>query len=198
MSLRRTLLLPLFATLIAATLLSGMASTPAYADSTITVHPGEVAIVDNSRCGLREAIINANNDVATHPDCPAGTGDDTIIIPARTYTLNDATAPNEDFSVTGDLDLRSNITLQGAGTSATILDGNQTDRVLHVLSGAVVVVYDLTIRNGRTPAGADAPAGCTSGSSCISSGQNGLNDVQTNQALKRRLLASTIHRKIFS
>jgi hypothetical protein len=149
------------------------ANTAVFADSTLTVYPGEVAIADNGRCSLREAIINANNDAATHPDCPAGTGDDTIIIPAGIYILSDATAPNEDFSVTGDLDIHSNITLQGAGASATILDGNQTDRVLHVAtSSAVVVVNDLTIRNGRSPAGADNPIGCTSGV-CYSNGEDG-------------------------
>ena len=140
--------------------------------ATLTVHPGEVAIQDNGLCSLREAIINANDAAQTHPDCPAGTGDDTIIIPAGTYILDDATTPDENFSVTGDLDLRSNITLQGEDAGSTILDGNHTDRVLHVISGAVVIVNDVTIRNGRSPAGADATTGCTFGN-CISRGENG-------------------------
>ena len=146
------------------------ANTAVFADSTLTVYPNEVAIANNGRCSLREAIINANNNAATHPDCPAGTGDDTIIIPAGTYTLNDATTPDEDFSATGDLDLSSNITLQGAGTNTTILDGNHTDRVLHILTG-VVVINDVTIRHGRTPDGADNLVGCTSGF-CSATGEH--------------------------
>jgi hypothetical protein len=140
----------------------GVVSAPtAVSAATLTVFPGEVAIANNGRCSLREAIINANNDATTHTDCPAGAGDDTIVLPAGTYTLSDATTADEEFSVTGDLDIRSNITLNGAGEGLTILDGNNTDRVLHVVSG-IAVVNDLTIQNGRTPNGANATSNCTS------------------------------------
>ncbi|MBK8434255.1 MAG: hypothetical protein IPL28_24525 [Chloroflexi bacterium] len=141
-------------------LLVGQSPTAVHA-ATLTVSSNEVAIANNGLCSLREAIINANDNAATHADCLAGVGDDTIILPAGTYTLNDATAVDEGFSVTGDLDIRSNITLSGAGSGLTILDGNDTDRVLDVVSG-IVVVDDLTIQNGLSPNGANASADCTS------------------------------------
>ena len=43
---------------------------------TVTDSTGTVAI--NGLCSLPEAIINANNETATHPDCTAGGGADTI------------------------------------------------------------------------------------------------------------------------
>ena len=157
-TLSRSLLLMLWLALVLAVASESVRPVSA---ATITVFPGEVAIANNGRCSLREAIINANNDAATHADCPAGAGDDIITLPAATYTLSDATAANEEFSVTGDLDIRSNITLNGADAGLTILAGNNTDRVLHVVSG-IAVVNDLTIQNGRTPNGANASMNCTS------------------------------------
>ncbi|MBI2339260.1 MAG: hypothetical protein HYU99_02675, partial [Deltaproteobacteria bacterium] len=53
--------------------------------ATITVTSGSTdELGTNSSCSLREAIINANNDAATYADCTAGSGDDTISIPAGT------------------------------------------------------------------------------------------------------------------
>lgn len=101
----------------------------------------------NGQCSLREAITNANNDNQSgSTDCAAGSGDDVINLPAGTYTLT-RTGIDEDNNATGDLDISSNVTLAGAGAATTIIDGNGTDRVLHIRS-SVVVLSDLTIQNG--------------------------------------------------
>ncbi len=63
-------------------------------------------------------------------------GSNTINLPSGTYTLTIAGA-NEDASATGDLDITSNLTIKGAGSSNTIIDGNSLDRVIQVLQGKV-------------------------------------------------------------
>ena len=98
-------------------------------------------------CTLRAAIQEAN----------AFAGADVIQIPAGTYTLSIAGA-GEENATTGDLDIRDDVTLEGAGSGVTILDGGALDRVLHMqpmnVATLSVTVRDVTIRNGAT---ADAP-----------------------------------------
>lgn len=109
---------------------------PAYA-ATITVtttadefsNPGP-----GSGCSLREAVQAANTNAA-FGGCPAGSGADTINVPAGAYTLT-RTGAQEDLNVTGDLDIRAATTIVGAGAANTILDGNQIDRLFHVLDGS--------------------------------------------------------------
>ncbi|HYE15415.1 MAG TPA: hypothetical protein VD968_13310, partial [Pyrinomonadaceae bacterium] len=132
--------------------------------ATINVAAGQTAVAADGQCSLREAIINANNDAQTHADCPSGSGADTITLPAGTYTTDQGFS-DEDFSAEGDLDIRSNITINGAGAGTTIIEaastpGAASDRVLHVVSGTVVL-NDLTVRNGKAPDGADAQSDCT-------------------------------------
>ena len=117
---------------------------PALAASTFTVtKTADTADgVCNSDCSLREAITAANADFDAS----------TINVPAGHYTLT-RKGKNEDFNDTGDLDIRSPITLLGAGARKTIIDGNGTDRVLHVPdtnapSAFAVVVQGVTITNG--------------------------------------------------
>src|SRR5215813_1460370 len=51
--------------------------------ATITVTTNDPNIVADGQCSLIEAIVNANNDAATFPDCAAGSGADTIVLPAN-------------------------------------------------------------------------------------------------------------------
>lgn len=74
---------------------------------------------------------------------------DTIVIPAGTITLTGAA--RENLNASGDLDITKNLTIQGAGASATIIDGNNIDRVFHILPGASVAISGLTIRGGLAP-----------------------------------------------
>ena len=53
------------------------------AAATITVTTSNPNIVADGQCSLIEAIVNANNDAATYPDCAAGSGADTIVLPAN-------------------------------------------------------------------------------------------------------------------
>ncbi len=94
-------------------------------------------------CSLREAIIAAN----------ASAGDDTITVPAGTFTLTIA-GTGEDAAATGDLDITSNITINGAGASSTIIEGGTSlatsvDRVFHVTGAFTVNISGVTVRNGK-------------------------------------------------
>ena len=94
------------------------------------------------QCTLRAAIQEAN-----------AASDSTIIVPAGTYTLT-VPGASEDLAATGDLDIRTNVTILGAGADKTIVIGNGSvtnDRVLEVISGTVDIEF-VAIRNGASAA----------------------------------------------
>ena len=65
------------------------ASGPLEASVTIEVDAGAPdAPTTDGTCSLREAIINTNDDAATWPDCPRGSGPDEIILPSETFGLS--------------------------------------------------------------------------------------------------------------
>lgn len=98
-------------------------------------------------CSLREAIIAAN----TSPDA------DLITLPAGTYRLT--ITGNESAGLKGDLDIRSSLTISGAGAAETIIDGSQmNNRVFEIREtkpGIQVRISGVTIRGGN----ADTDAG---------------------------------------
>ena len=60
---------------------------------------------------------------------------------------------HEQQNLAGDLDIRSVLTIRGAGRASTFLDGARLDRTLDVFGGASATVQDLALRNGLAPAG---------------------------------------------
>ena len=121
------------------------------AATTITVTTTVDELNTGGACSLREAVRSANLDTAIG-GCPAGSGADIIVVPAGTYRLTRLGA-QEQQAVTGDLDILQSLTINGAGSGATILDGNGTERVLDVFTPAVVSVNDVAIQNGHPAAG---------------------------------------------
>ena len=117
--------------------------------ATITVNTTADELNSDSDCSLREAIQAANTNSVVDA-CAAGTGDDTITLPAGTYTLAIA-GTGEESNVTGDLDILGNLTISGAGAGSTVIDGGQVDRVLHIQSGNIVTIDGVTITNGKEP-----------------------------------------------
>lgn len=106
-------------------------------------------------CSLREAVQAANTNAAVDA-CEAGAaGADTIVLPDNTYALTLVAAP-EDANASGDLDITESIVFQGTSTAGTILDGNGTGRILHVVAAADVTASNLTLTNGSDPAGGSA------------------------------------------
>lgn len=106
--------------------------------------------------------MNANADAdTTSGDCAAGTGDDTIVLPAGTYTLTIA-GTADDANATGDLDITDTdgLTISGAGADTTIIQAGTTspvsgvcgdcvDRVMEVRTGAPLDLEGVTLRHGE-------------------------------------------------
>lgn len=132
-------------------ILAGSASSARADTITVTTNNDEFSV--DGDCALREAIQSANNDMAFDA-CDAGNGDDTIIIPADVYGLK-LGGSGEDANLTGDLDITSNIVLQGAGATDSQLFTMASDRLIQVHAGAVVEIRDMEMFNGTAPQGAD-------------------------------------------
>ena len=105
------------------------------------------------QCSLRAAISAANTDSAV-AGCPAGSGTDTVLVPAGRYVLTLAGA-NEDANATGDLDISGDVVITGAGAASTTVDANEIDRVFDIHSNTTATIEGLTITGGRAPDGAD-------------------------------------------
>lgn len=115
-------------------------------------------------CSLREAIRSANTDLPIG-GCAAGSGADTITLPLGTYVLGIPNAPgelDEDNATRGDLDILSDLAIQGTEGAKTIIDGNGAalaDRVFNVRGAITVSFTEMTIRNGSEPTGAAGGGG---------------------------------------
>jgi CSLREA domain-containing protein len=128
-----------------ATLLAGL-SGDAFAAS-IMVTTSDDLIAADGQCSLREAITAANTDSA-FMGCAAGNAADQIILGAAEYRLDIAGA-NEDGNLSGDLDIRGDLSILGAGADVTRIRGDRDDRVFDVASPAMIVaIQGVTIRNG--------------------------------------------------
>jgi len=99
--------------------------------------PGDGVCADASgACTLRAAVMETN----------ALAGPDGVNLPAGTYQLTIA-GTGEFWAASGDLDVRDDLTLFGAGAETTIIDAAGIDRVLSVVS-ASLSVNSLTITGG--------------------------------------------------
>ncbi|MFQ5614192.1 MAG: choice-of-anchor Q domain-containing protein, partial [Anaerolineae bacterium] len=127
----------------------GVGLTPgAHALTLIGVDSTADTVADDEACTLREAIINANNDDQSgSTDCPAGSGADTILLPAGTYALSISGA-GENGAASGDLDITDDLTIVGAGAASTIIDANGLDRVIDLPLAATVAISGVTLSNG--------------------------------------------------
>ena len=146
-------------TLAGAILLAGMVGgVPVRADS-ITVNTTEMAIANDGKCSLAEAIIAANTDTASGDksgECPAGHGADIIVLSPVTYTLTEVLETLADpmglpFVV-------SDITIEGHG--ATIVrasDAPEFSMVGVAFDTGRLTMNNLIIRGGRTSGDATAP-----------------------------------------
>ena len=122
--------------LIAAFLL---APTPAFAVGTfITVNTLADTIASDGRCSLREALTNAEADASTYSNCPAGSGDDTIV-----FTVSGTIPLGSALPIISDAD---GLTIDGG--DAITISGEDLVRVLEVGSAATLYLSNITIANG--------------------------------------------------
>jgi hypothetical protein len=84
--------------------------------ATITVTTNNPYVISDGQCSLIEAIVNANNDAATFPYCTAGSGADTIVLPANAnLTLSAVYAKTQFGDPVGLPLITSQITIEGNG-----------------------------------------------------------------------------------
>lgn len=117
-----------------------------------------------NQVSLRSAVQFANSSI----------GNDTIRLAAGHYELT-RTGTGEDWASTGDLDIRGNLTIKGAGAGATFIDANDLDRVFQVLPGVALTLEGVTVKGGN---------GGTYGGGVYNEGQLTLNgaDITHNEA----------------
>src|SRR5471030_565903 len=147
--------LPFFAALVASLLALGASSAFA-----ATIAPNTTTDVagNDGLCSLREAITAAFTHVPSGSkpgECAAGNGNYVIQLNAGHYVLS-IPGTGDDANASGDLDLRSDLKIQGAAAASTTIDANQIDRVIEVLGGVTATIAGVTITGGRTPDGANA------------------------------------------
>ena len=103
--------------------------------------PGEFI----GQCTLRAALQTAN----------ARPGPDRILLrggqPGLRYLLNLA-GPGEDASASGDLDVTSEVEIDGTGYQATLIEGKKLkDRIFDVKPGGKLTLKRLSLLDGKTP-----------------------------------------------
>jgi len=126
-------------TLAGAALLLALGQGAGYA-ATITVDTNIPRINSNGLCSLIEAIVNANNDAVTHADCAAGSGADTIELPAAAILTVTKSHANY-YGATGLPTITSEITIEGNGSK---IAGKKN---AHFRLFAVESSGDLTLQN---------------------------------------------------
>lgn len=106
---------------------------------TVTTFLDEFDGTCDDDCSLRDAIYaaNSNSDLST------------IILPAGTYALS--RVGYDDTGESGDLDIREDTIISGAGTEQTLIDAQAftDDRIFDVQNGAEVTISGLTISYGH-------------------------------------------------
>src|SRR4030095_2007880 len=118
------------------------------AAATITVTTNNPNIASDGQCSLIEAIINANNDAATHADCATGSGADTIVLPAKAkVTLTNVT--DNSFGPTGLPLITSLITIEGSGAMITRQGNAPGFRLMAVTTGDLTL-QQVTLNGGYT------------------------------------------------
>ena len=139
----------LWLALVALLALAGLLRPPAAHAAAITVVAGEVAVSANGQCSLREAIINANNDAATHADCAAGSGTDTITLPAAaTFAITDSYASYNGN--TGLPQVTTTILINGNGSTIDRNSGTSF-RLFALSSTGNLTLNNLTLTDGAMP-----------------------------------------------
>jgi hypothetical protein len=120
--------------------------------ATITVTTNNPYIISDGQCSLIEAIVNANNDAATYPDCAAGSGADTIVLPANAnVTLSNVAGTNQYGSPIGLPLITSRITIEGNGTTIRRSENAPDFRLISVL--ADLTIENITLTGGSSDGG---------------------------------------------
>ena len=136
--------------LLVATLLMLPALSPTAEAAEILVSTVSDAIIDgDNRCTLREAINSANADMPLH-GCTTGDGADTIVLFFDSDHEMTLAGTNEDDNLTGDFDIKDDLTIRPMGSSVVEIEADGIDRIFHVHDGANLTLERLRLRRGNT------------------------------------------------
>lgn len=101
-------------------------------------------------CSLRAAVVQANHLTTSNLVVQ-------ISVPAGTFVLtrntNGNIEENFDLNLTTPLGANQKIVIEGAWADQTIIDGNQTDRLIYVQNGRIAELGKLTLRHGQADDG---------------------------------------------
>jgi hypothetical protein len=151
--------------------------------ATITVTTDNPNIIADGQCSLIEAIVNANNDAATHADCPAGSGADTIVLPANANVTLSAVYGNT-YGQFGDPiglpPITSQITIEGNGATIARQAGAPAFRLMAVRGNfpqppmpGNFTLQNVTLTGGSAISGGLLNAGTVNIKNSIISGNTG-------------------------
>lgn len=118
--------------------------------ATITVTTTATDTTVNGNCTLLEAIQAANSNTAVDA-CTAGSGADTITLPAGTYALTSVN--NSAVGSNGLPQVTSPITIQGTGNPLITRSGATTFRFFYVESTGNLTLNGITVTNGDSTTG---------------------------------------------
>jgi hypothetical protein len=143
---------------------------------TINVDAGEVNIIDNGFCSLREAVVNANDDAQTHDDCAQGNGADVInlapgTVQSPTYKISNAPASFEVDGSNGLPSITTDITING-NDQIIERDNTLTCNINGTNAASEFRIFHNTFPNDLTLNQVTVRHGCADGSS-VSEAANG-------------------------
>jgi hypothetical protein len=121
--------------------------------ATITVTTSDPSIIADGQCSLIEAIDNANNDAATHADCLAGSGADTIVLPVNAdVTLSAAYASFYGRPIGLPL-ITSRITIEGNGAMIARQGSAPDFGLIAVRNSGDLTLQSVTLSGGSSSYG---------------------------------------------
>lgn len=119
----------------------------AYAQTSYTVTDTTDLPDDNVGDGMCQTAVDTCTLRAAIQEANVTSGNTTIHLPAGTYPLT-RQGILEDEAIFGDLDLQSDMIIQGDNPDTTIIQASHGDRVFHLLSGEINL-QDLTLQGGN-------------------------------------------------
>jgi Putative Ig domain len=120
--------------------------------ATITVTTNDPSVISDGQCSLIEAIVNANNDAATHADCVAGSGADTIVLPANANVTLTNVYDNQ-YGLTGLPRITSRITIEGNGAVIARQGSAPAFGLMAVSNSGDLTLQSVTLSGGSSSEG---------------------------------------------
>jgi hypothetical protein len=166
--------------------------------ATITVTTNNPRIIADGQCSLVEAIVNANNHAATHADCVAGSGADTIVLPANanvmlsTVYCNLYSGPPSFPPICrpfGLPSITSRITIEGNGATIARQGGAPAFGLISVRNSGDLTLQSLTLSGGSSYGVFASVTSTLSVKNSIISGNTGSGIISANLTIESSIIS---------